>query len=50
MKSTRSLSHTEWDCKYHIAYTQKDREKALLRRRRKTFCYNTGLTSIYILF
>lgn len=29
MKTMHSLSHTKWDCKYHIVWIPKYREKAL---------------------
>ncbi len=30
MKEYRSLSHTRWDCKYHIVFIPKRRKKRIL--------------------
>jgi putative transposase len=37
MRDNKSLSHTRWDCEYHIAFIPKRRQKAIfggLRRSR----------------
>ena len=35
MKSTRSLSHTKWECKYHVVFIPKYRRKTLYRELRQ---------------
>ena len=35
MKEYQSLSHTRWDCKYHVVYIPKRRKKVLYGRLRK---------------
>jgi REP element-mobilizing transposase RayT len=35
MKDTRSISHSKWNCKYHIVWIPKYREKRLFGERRK---------------
>ncbi len=35
MKKFQSLSHTKWDCKYHIVFIPKYRKKVLYGRIRK---------------
>ena len=35
MDSYRSLSHTRWECKYHIVFIPKYRRKVLYRELRK---------------
>ena len=35
MRQVESLSHTRWECKYHIVFIPKYRRKALFRQLRK---------------
>ena len=35
MKDWRSLAHTKWECKYHIVFVPKYRQKVLYGKRRK---------------
>ena len=35
MKITRSLSHTKWECKYHVVFIPKYRRKTLYRKLRQ---------------
>lgn len=35
MKEYQSLSHTKWDCKYHVVYIPKRRKKLLFGRLRR---------------
>jgi len=35
MSTTESLSHTKWDCKYHIVFIPKGRKKAIYGRIRE---------------
>jgi putative transposase len=35
MKSTESLSHTTWECKYHVVWIPKCRRKVLYGHTRK---------------
>ena len=35
MKSTSSLSHTKWECKYHVVFIPKYRRKTLYRELRQ---------------
>ena len=35
MKEYQSLSHTRWDCKYHVVFIPKRRKKLLLGKLRK---------------
>jgi putative transposase len=35
MKNTRSISHTKWNCKYHIVWIPKYRKKTLFGELRK---------------
>jgi putative transposase len=35
MKEYQSLSHTKWDCKYHVVYIQKKRKKRLFGHLRR---------------
>ncbi|MDP3280493.1 MAG: IS200/IS605 family transposase [Nitrosomonas sp.] len=35
MKEYQSLSHTRWDCKYHVVFTPKRRKKMIFGRLRK---------------
>ncbi len=35
MKEYQSLSHTRWDCKYHVVFIPKRRKKLLFGKLRK---------------
>ncbi len=35
MKDWRSIAHTKWECKYHIVFVPKYRQKVLYGKRRK---------------
>ena len=35
MKEYQSLSHTRWDCKYHVVFIPKRRKKAIIGALRK---------------
>ena len=35
MKEYQSLSHTRWDCKYHVVFIPKRRKKLLFSKLRK---------------
>ena len=35
MKDWRSLAHTKWECKYHIVFVPKYRQKVIYGKRRK---------------
>ena len=37
MKEYQSLSHTRWDCKYHVVFIPKRRKKAIFGALRKQF-------------
>ena len=35
MKEYKSLSHTKWDCKYHIVFNPKYRKKVLYGKKQR---------------
>ncbi len=36
MSTVESLSHSRWDCKYHVVFVPKGRKKALYAKIRKS--------------
>ena len=45
MSAFESLSHSRWDCKYHVVFVPKCRKKALYGKIRKFYGFYPALAS-----
>ena len=44
MKEYQSLSHTRWDCKYHVVFIPKRRKKRIFGALRRQLSFSRSLT------